>query len=142
MAGEMRRQIAAGAMGPPEKSAPPSEAFLKTLEVWRRHYRLGEDFVGFQGHFEGRPVLPALAQVFIAQDMVQALEKRPVTLEVIIQAKFLSPVSPGRLVSVYAKAPEKTGEWRLHLTSRAEGDPTETDVAFLRIKFKENGHGL
>ena len=141
MSGEMRRQIAAAALGPPEKTAPPSEAFLKVLEVWRRPYRLDENFVGFQGHFEGRPVLPALAQVFIAQDMVITLLKRPVTLEAVTQAKFLSPVTPGRLLSVYAFS-EKPGEWRLHLTSAAEGGAAEVDAAFMRLKFKENGHGL
>lgn len=138
----MQRQIEAAALGSPEKAAPPSAAFLKAGEVWRRRYRLGADFVGFQGHFEGRPVLPALAQVFIAQDMVRTLLKRPVRLAAVTQAKFLSPVPPGHCLSVYASNPEKSGEWRLHLTSMAEGGPAEIDAAFLRLNFKEDGHGL
>lgn len=142
MAGEMRRQIEAAALGPPEKTSPPSEAFLKVPEVWRRQYRFNDDFVGFQGHFEGHPVLPALSQVFIAQHMVQTLLKRQVILENITQAKFLSPVPPGRLLSAYAWLPEKADEWRLHLTAMAEDGQTETDAAFLRLKLKENGHGF
>ena len=140
MAGEMRRQIEAAALGPPEKAASLAD-FLKSPEVWRRRYTLSEDFVGFQGHFEGHPVLPALAQVFAAQNLVQALNYGPVTLEAITQAKFLSLVRPGHLLSAYASIPEDGGEWRVHLTSAAEGQP-EVDAAFLRLKFKEGGHGL
>lgn len=144
MAGEMMKQIQAAALGPPEKTGPPSDTFLKSPDIWRRRYRLGGDFIGFQGHFEGHPVLPALAQIFIAQDFVQALRPGPVILEAISQAKFLSLVRPGGLVSAYAPLIENSGpgEWRVQITSiEADGQP-ETDAAFLRLKFKEAGHGL
>lgn len=145
MAGEMMRQIQAAALGPPKKSGPPSDIFLKSPNIWRRRYRFGGDFVGFQGHFEGHPVLPALAQVFIAQDLVQALRPGPMILAAISQAKFLSLVRPGGLVSAYAPLLENSGpsdEWRVQITSiEADGQP-ETEAAFLRLKFKEAGHGL
>ncbi|MDR1656996.1 MAG: hypothetical protein LBT47_05500 [Deltaproteobacteria bacterium] len=142
MAGEMRRQIGAAALGPAEKTKPPSEDFLKTSEVWRRCYRFEPNFVGFQGHFENYPVLPALAQVFIALDMVQALLNHQVTLEAVTQAKFLSPVPPRQLLSVYAPIIDNPGEWRLLLTSRAENELIETNAAFLRLKFKKDANGL
>ncbi|MDR2947158.1 MAG: hypothetical protein LBV79_10500 [Candidatus Adiutrix sp.] len=132
----MRQQIAAAALGPPEKTAPPSTAFLKAAEVWRRDYLPAEDFAGFRGHFEGQPVLPALAQVFMAQDTAQTLAGHPLTLAAVTQAKFLSPVVPGLTLSVYAQAPDQGGEWRLHLTASGDGIPA-VDAAFLRLKFKE-----
>lgn len=138
----MRRQIRAAASGQPEKTTSPSEAFLNAPEAWRLRYLLNDDFAGFRGHFEGHPVLPALAQVFIAQDLVQALLKRPVILAGITQAKFLSPVPPGSLLSAYAVVVEKTGEWRVQLTSKTGNNMTETDAAFLRLKFKEDDNGL
>ena len=143
MGGEMFRQIQASTFGVLEKTPPPSAVFLKSPEAWRQRYRLNDSFIGFRGHFEGHPVLPALAQVFFAQHLVQAVVKRQVTLETIIQAKFLSLVRPGRLMSVYVPFSEAYDalEWRVHLTSAAEGRP-ETDASFLRLKFKEDGHGL
>lgn len=138
------KQIRAAALGPPERGRPPSDIFLKSPEVWRRSYGLGQDFVGFQGHFEGHPVLPALAQVFIAQDLVQNLGSPSLVLEAVSQAKFLSLVRPGQRLSAYALAPEDggPGEWRIQLTATEAGGQAETDAAFLRLKFKEAGHGL
>lgn len=138
----MRRQIRAAASGQPEKTKSPSEAFLNAPEAWRLRYLLNDDFAGFHGHFEGHPILPALAQVFIAQDLVQALLGRPAILAGITQAKFLSPVTPGSLLSAYAAVVEKTGEWRVHLTSTAGDSTMEIDAAFLRLKFKEDDNGL
>lgn len=144
MAGEMTKQIRAAALGPPERGRPQSEAFLKSAGIWRRSYCLGQDFVGFQGHFEGHPVLPALAQVLIAQDLAQALSPTPLRLEAVGQAKFLSLIRPGQALAAYALPPADggPGEWRIQLNSAEAEGRAETEAAFLRLKFAEAGHGL
>lgn len=52
-----------------------------------------ETFLGFQGHFRGRPVLPAVCEIQGAVAMLEEWEKRGVVLREIIVAKFASPVT-------------------------------------------------
>ena len=51
------------------------------------------EFLGFQGHFPGEPVLPAVCEIQGAVAMLEAWEKRRVGLREIILAKFSAPVT-------------------------------------------------
>ena len=51
------------------------------------------DFIGFQGHFPGKPILPGVCKIQAVMVMLQAWEKRDIRLKEIVSAKFLSPVS-------------------------------------------------
>lgn len=51
------------------------------------------EFLGFQGHFPGEPVLPAVCEIQAALVMLEAWEDRPAGLREIIQAKFSAPVT-------------------------------------------------
>ena len=145
MSSELARQISAAALGPPAKAAAPTQAFIKTrAEVWLRRYCFTEDFLAFQGHFEGRPVLPALAQVLTAKDCAEAALGRKVFIEAVDQGKFLSLIAPGGILSVYAQAPladegapslSGAGQWRFHLCHARPGE-AEKDASFLRLKIK------
>ena len=52
-----------------------------------------EDFIGFQGHFPGRPVLPAVCKIQAVMVILQTRHKKKVRLKEIVLAKFFSPVS-------------------------------------------------
>ena len=51
------------------------------------------EFIGFQGHFPGKPILPGVCKIQAVMVMLQAWEKRDIRLKEIVSAKFLSPVS-------------------------------------------------
>ena len=53
-----------------------------------------EDFIGFQGHFPGKKVLPGVCQIQCVINMLESWGKKRVVLREVIMAKFLSPVSP------------------------------------------------
>ena len=55
-------------------------------------------FIGFRGHFPGRPVLAAVCQVEAVAAMLEHWKQRPVKIERILFAKFLLPVSAGEEV--------------------------------------------
>jgi len=119
------------------KMPPPSAAFLKGGEVWRRQYRLPADLLVFQGHFAANPVLPALAQVLMAKDAARRLSGLDLRLTAVEQAKFLAPVGPGHILSVYAQAPEGwPGDWRFHLTADPENGGPALDAAFLKLQLE------
>lgn len=138
MNSEIARQIQAAALGPPEEALPPSDIFIKNPapgQVLVRRYRLDEKFIAFQGHFEGRPVLPALAQTLLARDCAAAVLGRDVFIEAIIQAKFISLVDPEGTISLYARRPEnESDEWRFHLR-HLPASGQERDASFLRLKI-------
>ncbi|MDM8526314.1 hypothetical protein QUF80_23290 [Desulfococcaceae bacterium HSG8] len=54
------------------------------------------DFIGFQGHFPGNPVLPGICKIQAVLVILQErYKKTTIRLKEIVQAKFLSPVSCG-----------------------------------------------
>ena len=122
----------------PETFAWPAGNFLKPgLPVWRGLYELNLDFPAFQGHFEGRPVLPALAQVLMAKDLAGRLWPELDRIAAIVSAKFLGLVEPPARVAVYAQPSAEglgPGQWRFQLTAaRAEGPAVE--AAALRLEL-------
>ncbi|MDR1044417.1 MAG: hypothetical protein LBP33_04765 [Candidatus Adiutrix sp.] len=137
MSGRIWNDIARARQGGPEAAWPPSADYLKGRgTVSRCAYQLTPGFSPFQGHFEGRPVLPALAQVLLAKDAAQAALGRELRIEAVVQAKFLALVKPDSLLTVYAQAPEGGhGEWRFQLRNRPLGAQLENDVAFMRLKL-------
>lgn len=63
-------------------------------------FRFREEFIGFQGHFPDRPVLPAVCKIQAAIAVLEAWSKREVRLGEIVSAKFLSPVTCGEEIVV------------------------------------------
>jgi len=131
-------RAALGEPAGPETFARPAGNFLKPgLPVWLGLYDLGHYFPAFQGHFEGRPVLPALAQVLMAKDLAGRLWPELDRIAAIVSAKFLGLVEPPARVSVYAQAPGPgpgPGQWRFQLTAARAGGPA-WEAAALRLEL-------
>lgn len=53
------------------------------------------DFIGFKGHFPGRPVLPGVCMVQTALVILALGRAEPVTLKCLVSAKWMAPVLPG-----------------------------------------------
>ena len=51
------------------------------------------DFLGFKGHFPGRPIFPGVCKIQAILLMLEESKKKNVLLKEIIQAKFFFPVS-------------------------------------------------
>jgi 3-hydroxyacyl-[acyl-carrier-protein] dehydratase len=60
----------------------------------RAYFSFPPDFIGFQGHFPGRPILPAVCEVQAALAMLHAWRGERVRVREITMAKFAAPVSP------------------------------------------------
>jgi 3-hydroxyacyl-[acyl-carrier-protein] dehydratase len=59
-----------------------------------------DDFVGFDGHFPGHPVLPAFIQILVTQCALQQRSARAWVLRRVKRAKFMKIVEPNRTVTV------------------------------------------
>jgi hypothetical protein len=114
----LSQQMRESAMGPPVLGPAPTGSFFPgDNPIWSINFALNEDFLAFQGHFEGHPVLPALAQVLLAKITAELLLNRSCFLKKVVSAKFMSLVEPGTELSVLTVPPKPPGpgEWRFQL---------------------------
>ena len=64
-------------------------------------FRFEEGFAGFRGHFPGRPLLPAVAQITAALLVAgEAWGEADVEAVSVDRAKFLLPIGPGEEIQV------------------------------------------
>jgi len=102
---------------------------------FRQRFRFADDFPGFDGHFPGYPVLPAIVQVLAAQSVVEGMLKRPLVMKGLERAKFLRPVLPGETLEVDCRV-RRSGDrqvWDVRLS--ADEKPA---AAFWMIPGEEN----
>lgn len=67
--------------------------------VYERSYFFPPDFLGFQGHFPGRPVLPAFIQLLMARLLYGDAAGEPVESLDVKSAKFMEAITPGQRVT-------------------------------------------
>lgn len=66
-----------------------------TERRYQRHYNFSESFLGFQGHFPGKPILPAVVQMMICREITSGGLGITLSLTNVKRAKFMSLVKPG-----------------------------------------------
>ena len=65
----------------------------KTDRRWEKEYIFPQSFLGFQGHFPGKPVLPAVVQIMIFRESIAEELAQPLEIVKITRAKFLKVIS-------------------------------------------------
>jgi 3-hydroxyacyl-[acyl-carrier-protein] dehydratase len=58
-------------------------------------FTFAPDFIGFQGHFPGRPILPGVCEIQAALLLAEAHLRRPVRLREIERVRFTVPATCG-----------------------------------------------
>ena len=66
-------------------------------------YRVAADFPAFKGHFEGRPILPAVCQLSFCADSASRYFEKKMQITSVKRAKFISPILPNALLEVQLK---------------------------------------
>lgn len=95
-------------------------------------FHVSIDLPCLNGHFPGRPILPAVHTIELAVDWLRVQTQRPcLELEEVKNAKFSAPIEPGQDVLVEAREIAAT-EWQLDLR-QASG----RDLASLRLSLIE-----
>ncbi len=57
------------------------------------HFCFSQEFVGFKGHFPGKPVLPGVCKIQAILCMLQEATQKTPQLKEIVSAKFFTPVT-------------------------------------------------
>jgi 3-hydroxyacyl-[acyl-carrier-protein] dehydratase len=70
-----------------------------------------ESFIGFQGHFPDKKILPGVCQVQSALATVEKAKNRKTILREIVLAKYFAPVSPNEEILCACSELEESGEF-------------------------------
>ena len=98
-------------------------------------FRFPADFIGFKGHFPGRPVLPGICKIQAVIAITQELHNKKVKLKKVILAKFFEPVSQDEeLFFEYSESLEMNNEALLKASVSSNGK--KTAKLELRVSFK------
>jgi 3-hydroxyacyl-[acyl-carrier-protein] dehydratase len=73
-------------------------------------FTFAEDFLGFKGHFPGKPILPGVCKIQAAMLMLKESRKKNFVLKEIMLAKFFSPVLCNERISFSIKEEEGPNE--------------------------------
>lgn len=92
------------------------------------------EFIGFQGHFPTKMVLPGACQIQCALSTIEkALEKRVVLKEILL-AKYIAPVFPGDKVTCTVSGVPDTGIEFIYKARFTKGTEKATDLK-LRVSL-------
>jgi len=95
-------------------------------------------FIGFQGHFPGRPVLPAVCNIQAAIAMLEAWKETDVSLDEIISAKFAAPIGDDEEVLLRCSVASKDGRRAVVKTTVEKGSAS---VARFKLRVTFGGQG-
>lgn len=74
-------------------------------------FRFPADFVGFQGHFPSRSILPGACQIQCLLTLLEYIGGKPVALKEIVLAKYMAPVLPEEsIICALSESPDFGGE--------------------------------
>ena len=95
-------------------------------------YRFPQEFIGFQGHFPGKGILPGVCQIQSVLSMCERWAGHGVMLREIMVAKYATPVFPGEeIVCHILELSDLTGE--VIVRARIEKGPAKVSELKLRI---------
>ena len=106
----------------------------------RARFLFPAEFIGFKGHFPGKPILPAVNEIQAALAMLEAWKGRRVTLRDIILAKFATPVTCDEEVVYLCSVTMEDGHSAL-VKATVATDGGNVARFRLRVSFEEDGRG-
>jgi 3-hydroxyacyl-[acyl-carrier-protein] dehydratase len=97
------------------------EPAQQTERGWMRTFIFGPSFLGFQGHFPGQPVLPAVVQIMILRESIIQQLQRELDIAQIARAKFLKVILPNTTLVANWTIKELDGKYHCECFLDAEG---------------------
>jgi len=99
------------------------------------HFAFPPEFIGFQGHFPQKKILPGVCQIQCALSMLEKSVGRAVVLKEIVLAKYFSPLFPDDdMTCVVGTVGEAGGE--LVVKAVITKDTAKISEMKLRISFE------
>ena len=87
-------------------------------------------FTGFEGHFPGKPILPAFCQFQLITILAERILGFPVFLQSVSRSRFVRPILPDRKLDLSLHLSESSARYSGSLRLTADGEECS------EIKFK------
>jgi len=110
----------------------------KTDRTLTSRFAFPPDFIGFQGHFPAKKILPGVCQVQCALSTLEKGNEKALALKEIVFAKYFAPVFPGEEVTcIIRDVTDASGE----IIFKAIIMKGTAKVAELKLRVSMNGGG-
>lgn len=90
--------------------------------AWKFSVRVPVDSRYFDGHFEGQPILPAVAQLRLVEDLCRQAFGEGLSVESLSRCRFRSTVGPEALLDVQLGADRTRLRWKITSAGEAVAD--------------------
>lgn len=90
------------------------------------------EFIGFQGHFPAKKVLPGVCQIQCALSMLEKFHNKHAILKEIVLAKYMAPVFPDDIVTCTLSEAAGTGN---EFICKARITKESIKVTELKLRF-------
>jgi 3-hydroxyacyl-[acyl-carrier-protein] dehydratase len=100
-----------------------------------------DEFIGFQGHFPSRKLLPGVCQIQCVTAMLEALKGRRLAIKEIILAKFFSPVFPSEELTCTSRSLSAVVDNGEEFIFKASLDKGGAKVAEIKLRVRFTGEG-
>lgn len=102
-------------------------------------YLFDDDFIGFTGHFQGYPILPAVLQLLVARLLIEDQKGHEIRVTSIEKAKFMSEIRPNDPITVQC-ADTDTEESRRSKVKIISGDRAVSSFNLYFCPLKEDAN--
>ncbi len=105
-------------------------------ETFSADFRLPADFVGFQGHFPGHPVLPGICIIMACLVAGELATDTRLSMQRLKTAKFFTPVTAGRKIEMrgLVRPDSESGLIRLSADLTSNGEKVAQVRLFARAE--------
>lgn len=101
-----------------------------------QRYCLPADFVGFNGHFPGYPIVPAVVQILMAQIVIEQHLGTQLSLVAIDRSKFHRQLKPLDVIDAYCQSKQVRGKAVIDCQLKID---TQVVAAFWLVLNGESG---
>ncbi len=102
------------------------------------HFCFAPKFIGFQGHFPGKPVLPGVCKIQAILCMLEAAARKTPQLKEIVSAKFFTPVTGNEEIVCTVRQESEGSEETRVLALVTKGKIKIAEIK-LRVSFAARG---
>ncbi len=114
--------------------------FAADDKVISSRFMFPEEFVGFQGHFPQKKILPGVCHIQCALSTLEKAIKKPAVLAEITMAKYLAPVLPNEEITcVCSDLKENNGQYSVKAAITRGSD--KVSEFKLKLRFTEGNNG-
>ena len=97
-----------------------------TADSGEQSFCFTDSFLGFEGHFPGYPILPAILQTLLAQILAEKVVGEPLQFLSLKRAKFIRQLLPGDRIDVSLSCQEKNGQLSFATQLRVANEPASS----------------